>query len=277
MLAGKAVVQRLDTEAVTCHEQGLPTGVPDGEGKHAVQVLRAVLAPFRVGLEDDLAVTTGEKVITARGQLLAQLRIIVDGAVEHQHQPEFPVNQRLVGTLGQVDDGQSPVPQPNRTIGILACRVRPAPLQTRHHPGQGVMIGLSAIETQFATDAAHGFSSSAARQAIVRFAALAPDREPGFDPPDAGYATRQLHRTLRYRRTVHHAGQRDDPLPGDHVDIDGTDQLIANEPAVDGRGDAGVVGGLAPAVCRGITTFGSTANHHRGTAVHQPCHDQQAQ
>ena len=39
------VVQRLDAQAVTRHEQGLLVAVPQREGEHAAEALHALLAP----------------------------------------------------------------------------------------------------------------------------------------------------------------------------------------------------------------------------------------
>ena len=75
-----AVVERLDAQAVAGQEQALVAHVPDAEGEHAVQVLRRPLAPGVERLENHLRVAAGEEAVTEGGQLLAQLRMVVDGA-----------------------------------------------------------------------------------------------------------------------------------------------------------------------------------------------------
>jgi hypothetical protein len=104
--------------------------VPDGEGEHAVQVFDAVLAPFGIGLEDDLGVALGKEVIAPGAQLGAQFRVVVDGAVEHQRQVQFG-HRPSAGwnAIGQIDDGQPPVAEGQRTVRVAALVVRTAPLQ----------------------------------------------------------------------------------------------------------------------------------------------------
>ena len=82
--AGVSKIERLDAETVARAEQLLFGRIPDREGKHAVQVPGAVLAPLAVGLEDHLGVAAGHKGMTFLLQIGAQLSVVVDGAVEHQ-------------------------------------------------------------------------------------------------------------------------------------------------------------------------------------------------
>ena len=80
----KRVVERLDAELVAGAEQGLAVLVPDREGKHADEMLDAILTPFAPGGEDRLGIAAAPERIA--GQLVLQLEIIVDFAVEGEPQ-----------------------------------------------------------------------------------------------------------------------------------------------------------------------------------------------
>ena len=80
------VIQRLDAEPVAREKQRLRFAIPDGEGECAVQMLGAGIAPLGIGFEDDFGIAVGKKAVATRLQLDAQLRVVVDSAVEHQHQ-----------------------------------------------------------------------------------------------------------------------------------------------------------------------------------------------
>jgi hypothetical protein len=150
-----AVIQRLDAEAVTRQEQLLAVAVPQGKGEHAMQAGGAVLAPFGIGLENNLGIPAGRKVVAAVAQLLPQFGVVVDGAVEDQHMTRLAVDHGLVGTFGKVNDREAPVPQCQRAGEVLAGGIRPAPGQLRGHRTQRRRIRGTPVETQFSTQSAH--------------------------------------------------------------------------------------------------------------------------
>lgn len=78
--------QRLDAERVTCAEQFTGLGIPQREREHAAQPPDDVGAPVVVAGDDRLAVAVGgEGGAVPGGELLAQLEVVVDLAVEHQY------------------------------------------------------------------------------------------------------------------------------------------------------------------------------------------------
>jgi hypothetical protein len=143
-------------------------GVPDREREHAVQPFDAALTPGVVGLDDDLAVAAGEEVVAGGAKLVAQLGVVVDGAVEDQRQAELGVDQRLAGSVRQVDDRQALVAECERAIGMAAGMVRPPALQAPHHATDRSEIGGALVEAKLAADSAHGFSPWGARMLAER-------------------------------------------------------------------------------------------------------------
>ena len=89
------VVQRLLAEPVPCEQQAPPPRVPDGEGEHPVQALRAVDARLLVEMDERLRVAVRAEDVSAGLQLRAQVREVVDLAVQHRPHGLVLVGERL--------------------------------------------------------------------------------------------------------------------------------------------------------------------------------------
>lgn len=148
-------VQGFDPESVTGQEERPPGPIPEGEGEHAVQVADGVLAPGVPGLEDGLAIAVGEEPIAHAPEFPAQLAIVVDGAVEHQGEPQLRIHEGLIGAQRQVDDGQAPVPHPQGAVAVASTMVGTTPPQVHHHGRDGAEVRRGAVEAQFTANAAH--------------------------------------------------------------------------------------------------------------------------
>ncbi len=154
-------VAGFDAEAVAGQKETAVAHVPDRQGEHAMETGRRLLAPFPIGLEDHFGIAVGKEVIALVLQLGAQLRIVVDGAVEDQGQPQLLVHHGLVGALGKVDHGQAAVAETQGAVAVAAAVVWAAGTQPFGHGGHRRQVGGPAVESQFSTNAAHGRSSSA--------------------------------------------------------------------------------------------------------------------
>jgi hypothetical protein len=99
--------QRLDAELVAGQGERALALVEQREGEHAAQAAQARRAPAAPRLQEHLGIRAGPEADPGAAQLGPQLAIVVDLAVEHQHQPVF--HERLVGRGRQVDDRQPPV------------------------------------------------------------------------------------------------------------------------------------------------------------------------
>ncbi len=154
-LARETVIQRLDAESVARQEQLLPAAVPDREGEHAVQAGRTVLAPLGIRPENDLGIAVGNEMMTERLQLLAQFRVVVDGAIEDQCESGRVIAHGLRGTFRQVDDRQSPVSQRDRAVEPGAAAVRSAPRERIRHPAEHAPVRRLSVKAQLTADSAH--------------------------------------------------------------------------------------------------------------------------
>ena len=133
-LALAAVEQRQNADPVPNQQQALPAGVPQREGKLAVQVLHEIVAILLVGMDDDFGVAVGAEPVSRVQQDLAQLDVIENLAVERD--PDGPV---LVGhglsAAFEINDAQAGVAQADPTIGVEvdAAAIRTAMAQGRQH------------------------------------------------------------------------------------------------------------------------------------------------
>src|SRR5258706_10678417 len=70
-LAVVGIVERLDSEPVSGHEQAPSGPVPDGEGKHATEALNAVLSVLLIQMHNGFSITSGAIAVPARLQVFA--------------------------------------------------------------------------------------------------------------------------------------------------------------------------------------------------------------
>ncbi len=157
------VEHRLDAVGVPGTEDQPLLGVDDDEGEHPAQPLDHRLAPMVEAGDDDLAVPLGVEPRTVLpDQLLAQLDVVVDLAIEDQLVPAVGVGQRLVAAL-HVDDRQAlvaddGVPPDDLHPGL----VRPPVVQALQRLGDGLLVCLRlAARADEGQDPAHGEHPSA--------------------------------------------------------------------------------------------------------------------
>ena len=148
-------VEGLDAEAVAGEHEPPAVALGDGEREHADEPVDEPLAPRVVGLEDDLGVGGGEEAVARRGELLAELAVVVDAAVEDDREAEVGVHHGLAPRGGQVDDAQAAVAERRGSLGPQAARVGPPVAHGRGHAVDGRDVGRP-IPAQLARDPAHG-------------------------------------------------------------------------------------------------------------------------
>jgi hypothetical protein len=134
-----AVEERLLAKAVTCEQQGLPSPVPHREREHPAQQLRDALAHLLVEVRDDLGVAAAAEAVPLGLQVLAQLRVVVDLAVDDDGDLAVLVRHRLAARLGQIDDREPAVAERDGAVGVEAEAVGPAV----HHRGREELDGSS--------------------------------------------------------------------------------------------------------------------------------------
>jgi len=146
-LAGARQVQGLDAETVTGDEQALGIALPDGEGEHAVELGQQGFAPGVIALEQHFGVAAGIEGVAQGFEFLAQLREVINRAIERQGQPQSGIDHRLGGAVRQVHDFQASMAQGNRPLGLEAPRVRAAWRQVMGDALHCCQVGRLVIET----------------------------------------------------------------------------------------------------------------------------------
>src|SRR6185436_17533388 len=111
------IKQRLLPHAIAREKQFLPTRIPDREGKHPAQVFWTVSAKLVVGMNDGFGVAVGVERVAKVFQLLAQLEIVVDLAVEDDPRGSIPIVNGLLAAL-EIDDREAAHGQTHRAVDI---------------------------------------------------------------------------------------------------------------------------------------------------------------
>ena len=130
------VVEGFFPEAIATREQALLVPVANDERPHAVEAVRHVFAPDGIARQQHLGVGMVRAEHPPRlFEFFAQLREIVDLAIEDDHQPAIGGLHRL-RPARKVENAQPAVPQKNTAAGPESFRVGPAGDKAVRHAAQ---------------------------------------------------------------------------------------------------------------------------------------------
>ena len=149
-------VEGLHSEVIAGQQHLLGLPIVEGEGEHAVQPLDALRPPLLVGLQDDLRVGGRAEQAAAGLQLLPQLHVVVDLAVEDDHRS---LGGHGLLPAGQVDDREALVGEGHRPLREPTGRIRSAVTDGGGHADREVLAGGLTVESEDARDSAHGLGS----------------------------------------------------------------------------------------------------------------------
>ena len=107
LVAGLAVVERLDPVAVAREDEAVSLGVPEGDREHAAQPVREALPVLLVEMDEHLGVAARREAVPGALELVPQLAVVVDLAVLDDRDPAVLVRDRLVARR-EVDDREPP-------------------------------------------------------------------------------------------------------------------------------------------------------------------------
>src|SRR5215475_4472070 len=136
---GKPVVEWLDSEAVASKEERLFPVIPDCEREHSAQMLNAVRAIFFVQVNYCFGVTVSRVAMPASLQILSQLQVVVNLAVEDDRERMIFVTDGLVAGR-EVDDAEAAHPQSDRAIQKKSVIVGASILDYPAHRTQNCQI-----------------------------------------------------------------------------------------------------------------------------------------
>ena len=126
------IEQWLLPHAVSDQNKTLFAGIPDGNGKHAAQVIDETQSVFFVQSHDNFRVPGGVERVTTYFEILPQFAVVVDFAVEDELNASVVIAHRLSAAV-DVNDRQSTMPEGDSggrfrsvTTEPVAFGVRPA-------------------------------------------------------------------------------------------------------------------------------------------------------
>jgi hypothetical protein len=157
----RPVVERLDPDPVAGDEEPLPVGVPDGEREHAAEPVDHLLPVVLVQVDEGFGVAARAKPVAPALQLRAERVVVVDLAVEDDHDRAVLVGDRLV-PAGHVDDAEPAHADRDARADVAPFVVGPAMKDGAAH-GAKSRVGQSRIAhlTGEPSDPAHRRSSAA--------------------------------------------------------------------------------------------------------------------
>src|SRR6266581_3899954 len=151
----RKIVERLDAKPVAGEKQFAAAGVENCKGEHPDEALEARRAPTTIREEKHLRVALRAEGISLRLQVAAELAEVVDFAVVHHDIASRSVAHGLVPGRRKVDDRQSVMGEPDRTLGPKALVVGTAVPRRDPHALERARIDGSAVEAEDACYAAH--------------------------------------------------------------------------------------------------------------------------
>ena len=116
------IAERLDAEQVPRTEQRAAGAVPHRKREHPAQAAGQAAAPFLIPVEQDLGVGIRGKRVAALLQSGTQGLVVVNFAVEHDHQRAILIEHRLAAAR-QINDRQPPMPERRGAVGVAALAV----------------------------------------------------------------------------------------------------------------------------------------------------------
>src|SRR3712207_1465920 len=99
--------------------------IPKRKGEHPVEATEGVVTPLLIGVDDDLRVTVGRKVVAVLLQLSGQLTEVVVSPVERTLTRPFFMGVRL-GSPRHINNGEAPDAHGARSDQVHTLLVRPA-------------------------------------------------------------------------------------------------------------------------------------------------------
>src|SRR3989442_15921263 len=93
------------------------SGIPQRERKNSVEFFDEVHPPFLIAVKQDLGVCPRSELVARRQQIFAELRKVVNLAIEDNPDSLVLVRHRLMARGAEVDDAQAAVSQRDGLIG----------------------------------------------------------------------------------------------------------------------------------------------------------------
>src|SRR5262245_57223319 len=126
------VVHRLDSESVPGDQQALPPPIPNGESKHAPELLHAIVAELFICVNNGFRIRARRELMSSGKQVRAQISEVIDLTVKDHNNGAIFVEHRLLASA-QVDDAQASMTKPDVVLNEISTIVRTAMRLSRRH------------------------------------------------------------------------------------------------------------------------------------------------
>jgi len=190
-IAAAPVDKGLDADAVAAQDERPRPFVPHGEGEHALESPCAAYPFLLVEMNDDFAVRVGAEPVALALQFPAEFRVVVDLAVEDEPHGAVLVGQGLPARLGEVDDGEPPVAEPDRHPTFVPQedprRIGPPVGHDVRHASKDRLVDPAAVCRHRPADAAHALITLSSEFLLRSFSLSA---KPGCDSMPRIFASR---------------------------------------------------------------------------------------
>src|SRR5437667_8574602 len=117
------VEERLLSHAIASQEKRFRAFIPNRKRKHPAQVLWTIGSPLVVGVNDSFSIAVGIELVAELFELLAQLAIVVDLAVENNPCRAVLIMNRLL-SVGEIDNREASHRQSDAVAEIEPVVVR---------------------------------------------------------------------------------------------------------------------------------------------------------
>jgi hypothetical protein len=121
--------------------------IPDGERKHAPELLHALLTPLLIHMDNYFSISLGLKDVAFSLKESSQFLVVVNLSIEHDPDTSIFIGKRLVTGL-EVDDGEPAKSEPHRPRNKKTFVVGPAMLDHVRHRlkqvGRNFVFGVKA-------------------------------------------------------------------------------------------------------------------------------------
>src|ERR1700733_14939598 len=126
------VIDQLDAKGIAGENQPLSPDIPNCQAKHPVEMVKNVIAPLCVPVNDDFRIRPGSKHMSEALEFALQLGKIIDFSIEDDPHRFLKVRHGLVATR-KVDDRKPSKTKPDRTRDVETFVIGPSVSQAVRH------------------------------------------------------------------------------------------------------------------------------------------------
>ncbi len=170
---GGLIEERLDAQTIARREQRALALIPDGEREHPVEAAETLLAETLIEVEQHFGVGSTDEVVAGGSEVLGELHVVVDLAVEDDPQIAIVADHGLVTRRREIDNRQPPRAKADRARDVQPRVIRSPVSEPIAHGHDHRGSHRRAVGADDAYDAAHGVRT-ASRGPPITFPCPAP-------------------------------------------------------------------------------------------------------